>query len=99
MPHDVPPDVNVEHLDHIDISLRDVTDQLAILDVNKAYGPDGIGPRVLHHLSIDYFKLALTSQKCLVYGNGLISRPYIKREIYPTHPITDQCLYCVTRAN
>jgi hypothetical protein len=35
------------HLDSITATEQDVTDLLSILDVNKAYGPDDISPRVL----------------------------------------------------
>ena len=34
-------------LDSIDITLDDVVDHLSCLDVSKAYGPDGISPRIL----------------------------------------------------
>ena len=37
-------------LDHIEISLTEVQDQLSILDVNKSYGPDGISPKLLRNL-------------------------------------------------
>jgi len=38
---------NVDIFYHVDVTLNDVTDQLSILDISKAYGPDEIGPRVL----------------------------------------------------
>ena len=44
------PDTNVEilnQLNHIVISETDVMDQLKILNVNKAYGPDQLPPRLL----------------------------------------------------
>ena len=44
-------DIANEQLNHIDITLQDVIDQLATLDINKAYGPDGIGPKVLKNIS------------------------------------------------
>ena len=34
-------------LDHIEISETDVSDQIQILNVNKAYGPDELPPRIL----------------------------------------------------
>ncbi len=48
------PDINIPidipTVDHISITLTDVTDQISILNPSKAYGPDGIGPRLLKEL-------------------------------------------------
>ena len=45
------PAVMIDHtaptLMEIVITRQDVTDQLGLLDINKAYGPDGLGPRIL----------------------------------------------------
>ena len=37
-------------IDHIPVTLDDVKDQLSTLDTSKAYGPDGIGPKLLKEL-------------------------------------------------
>ena len=44
-------DIANEQLNHIDITLQDAIDQLATLDINKSYGPDSIGPKVLKNIS------------------------------------------------
>ena len=38
---------NVQILENVDITDEDIDDQLQIMDVNKAYGPDCIPPRLL----------------------------------------------------
>jgi hypothetical protein len=40
-------DIEVEVLDSISVTEREVCDQLCALDVTKAYGPDGVPPRLL----------------------------------------------------
>ena len=46
---DVPDDFtyNNETLENIEINIQDVKDQLQCLDTTKAYGPDGISPKLL----------------------------------------------------
>ena len=44
----IPPDNPT--IDHIDITFDDVMGQLSALDPSKAYGPDGLGPRLLKEL-------------------------------------------------
>ena len=44
----IPPDIPT--IDHIDITIDDVMGQLSALDPSKAYGPDGLGPRLLKEL-------------------------------------------------
>ena len=43
----LPNQENIDGLDNILVSENDVLDQLANLDINKAYGPDGIPPKLL----------------------------------------------------
>ena len=47
--HPLPPDEPNFHdqLNDIEITETDVMDQLNLLDINKAYGPDGVPPRIL----------------------------------------------------
>ena len=40
----------INPLNQIDITLREVNEQLSLLNVNKAFGPDGIGPKILKPL-------------------------------------------------
>jgi len=42
---------DISIIDHIPITLTDVSDQLALLNPSKAYGPDGVGPRLLKIVS------------------------------------------------
>ena len=44
---DTEPDEHGPHLDDITATTKDVKDLLSILNVNKAYGPDNIGPKLL----------------------------------------------------
>ncbi len=48
-------------LEEIVITRQDVSDQLGLLDINKAYGPDGFGPRILNgvrqSITIPLYKL------------------------------------------
>ena len=37
----------INPLNQIDITLREVNEKLSLLNVNKAFGPDGIGPKIL----------------------------------------------------
>ncbi len=45
---DIPLDIPT--IEHIDITLTDVRDQLSTLNPSKSYGPDGVGPRLLKEL-------------------------------------------------
>ena len=44
----IPPDIPT--IDHIDITIDHVMGQLFAVDPSKAYGPDGLGPRLLKEL-------------------------------------------------
>ncbi len=52
LPQDFINDV-VNRLDEIVVTEQDVHDQLKILDTNKAYGPDGIPPRLLKEAAVE----------------------------------------------
>ena len=56
-------------IDHISITLTDVIDQLSILNPSKAYGPDGIGPRLLKELMP-----VIAAPLCELFQTSLINR-------------------------
>jgi hypothetical protein len=48
--HNTPNDIDmadIELLDSINVTVEEVRDQLSAIDIGKAYGPDGLPPRLL----------------------------------------------------
>ena len=60
----------INPLSQIEITLREVDEQLSLLNVNKAFGPDGIGPKILKPLKeviapslLKLFRATMTHKK------------------------------------
>ena len=62
-------DIGKTTISDIDITVADVTGQLLCLDILKAYGPDGLGPRILKELNpVIAVPLSKLFQACISHG-------------------------------
>jgi hypothetical protein len=70
LPHEPVINPVIDRLEFIEITATDINDQLGLIDVSKAYGPDEISPRLLKEggnpmssLLLNLFNMSLVSSK------------------------------------